>query len=379
MDVLAVISALSPDVDRRFAGRTVVEHALDAVRAARPVTHVVLLARDAAIAGDAANGGVDVIATPSAVAQYGRAAELAFALEYLGQYNRLASAVAVLLDPLFPWCDAALIGGAIDHFVRCGADTLLSVNRLDGALWLQDESGSARPFDRGPTERRYVENEALLAVRVGLFQQSRELPIGRTVLYEIPALAALKLTPDADWFAAEVLIRRQQTARARSRLRDVRMLVLDFDGVMTDNRVLVFADGTEAVMCNRSDGLGLERLKASGLPLAVISKEQHPVVAARCRKLDIPCHQGIEDKLATLRQVVEQQPGLLLSDVAFMGNDINDLQCLRAAGVAIATADAYPEVLRVADIVTSAPGGFGAVREVCDLVLDARSPDPAMD
>jgi YrbI family 3-deoxy-D-manno-octulosonate 8-phosphate phosphatase len=376
MDVLAVISALSPGVFRRFAGRTAVEHALDAVRSARPVTHVVLLVRDAAAAGDvAADSGVDVIVAPSAVAEYGRAAELAFTLEYLGQHNRLGSAVAVLVDPLFPWCDAELIGGAIDHLVRCGADTLLSVSRIDGAMWLQDESGFAKPFDRGPAERRYVENGALLAVRAGVFEQSRELPVGRTVLYEIPALAALKLTPEADWFAADTLIRRQQAARARSRLRDVRMLVLDFDGVMTDNRVLVFADGTEAVLCNRSDGLGLERLKASGLPLAVISKEKHPVVAARCRKLSIPCHQGIDDKLATLRQVAEQEHGLPLAAVAFMGNDINDLQCLRAAGVAIATADAYPEVLRAADIITRAPGGFGAVREVCDLMLDARSPD----
>jgi N-acylneuraminate cytidylyltransferase len=333
---------------------------------------VVLLVRDAEAAADVVDAAIDVIVAPSAVAEYGRAAELAFALEYLGQHNRPVSAVAVMVDPLYPWCDAGLIGGAVDHLVRCGADTLLSVSLLPGAMWLQDESGFAKPLDGAPSERRYVENGALAAVRVGVFEQSRVLPIGRTVLYEVPPLAALKLTPEADWFAAEALIRRQQASRARTRLRSVRMLVLDFDGVMTDNRVLVFADGAEAVLCNRSDGLGLERLKASGLPLAVISKEKHPVVAARCAKLKIPCQHGVDDKLTVLRRLAEEDLHIALSAVAYMGNDINDLECMRAVGVAIATADAYPEVQRAAHIITSAAGGAGAVREVCDLILAAQ-------
>ena len=113
------------------------------------------------------------------------------------------------------------------------------------------------------------------------------------------------------------------------------MLVFDFDGVMTDNRVLVFEDGREAVLCSRGDGMGLDLLKKSGLPLAVISKEVNPVVSARCRKLKIPCEQGIDDKLGVLARITAEQ-GLTLADVAFMGNDVNDLACMTAAGVAIA-------------------------------------------
>ena len=95
------------------------------------------------------------------------------------------------------------------------------------------------------------------------------------------------------------------------------------------------------------------------------------MVGARCRKLKIPCHQGIEDKLEVLRGLARDL-GVGLAEVAYVGNDINDLACMTAVGVAVAPADAYPEVLAVADLVMRRAGGFGAVRELCDLVLAAQ-------
>jgi YrbI family 3-deoxy-D-manno-octulosonate 8-phosphate phosphatase len=186
-------------------------------------------------------------------------------------------------------------------------------------------------------------------------------------------MSALRIADGTDWAGAELLHRRSRTARAKALLRGIELLVFDFDGVMTDNRVLVFEDGREAVLCNRGDGMGLEMLRKAGVPLAVISKEINPVVGARCKKLKIPYLQGIEDKLAELAKIVGQRR-LELAQVAYMGNDINDLQCMRAVGLAIAPGDSQPEALRAADLVTSAPGGFGAVREVCDLLLAARAP-----
>ena len=160
-------------------------------------------------------------------------------------------------------------------------------------------------------------------------------------------------------------------SRARALLRGIRLLVLDFDGVMTDNRVLVLEDGREAVLCSRGDGMGIGLLKAAGIPVTVISKEINPVVGARCRKLGIPHLQGIEDKLTELRRMAAEHR-VDLADTAFMGNDVNDLACMNAAGVAIAPADAHPQALRAAALVTTAVGGAGAVREVCDLLLDVR-------
>jgi N-acylneuraminate cytidylyltransferase len=106
--------------------------------------------------------------------------------------------------------------------------------------------------------------------------------------------------------------------------------------------------------------------------MAVISKEINPVVGARCRKLKIPFLQGIEDKLAALANMAADGR-VELARVAYIGNDINDLECMRTVGLAIAPSDSHPEALRAAHLVTSAPGGFGAVREVCDLLLAARA------
>lgn len=152
-------------------------------------------------------------------------------------------------------------------------------------------------------------------------------------------------------------------------LSGIRILILDFDGVMTDNRVLVMEDGKEGVVCNRSDGLGVGMLRDRGFPIVVISTETNPVVSARCKKLKIPCTQGHEDKLAALKEVLEER-GFAMSEAAYVGNDMNDLPCMRAVGLPIAVADAYPEILAVAKLVTKRAGGFGAVREVTDMVMD---------
>jgi len=164
-------------------------------------------------------------------------------------------------------------------------------------------------------------------------------------------------------------------ARVRSfkkRLAAASLVVFDFDGVMTDNRVLTLQDGTEGVFCDRSDGLGVGMLKKAGVPMLVLSKEQNPVVAARCRKLQLDCEQGIDDKVARLDEILRER-GLTWAGVVYVGNDVNDVPCMSRVGLAIAVADAYPPALRVATLVTARPGGRGAVREVCDWLLAARA------
>lgn len=368
MDVLAVIPAVHPQNQRSFAGRPLALHAVERARAARQVTRIALLSTDAELRAAAADAGVDVVEPGADAAPV---ALLRTAIETLAGRDGFAPALAVLIDPAYALCTTEVIDGAVEHLWRCGADSLVAVCALADSLWVQDEGGLAQPFDRASAQRRYLQSEALAGVRVGVFEQSGELPAGRTVLFEIPQLATVRLDDGADWAGVELLHRRTAASRGKALLRDVRLLVLDFDGVMTDNRVLVFDDGREAVLCSRGDGLGLDQLKATGLPLAVISKERNPVVGARCGKLQIPYEQGIEDKIGVFRRLVEQH-GLPMQQVAYMGNDVNDTECMAAAGVAIAPADAHVDALRLADLITHAPGGTGAVREVCDLMLAAR-------
>src|SRR6266436_1039437 len=128
--------------------------------------------------------------------------------------------------------------------------------------------------------------------------------------------------------------------------RHPQLLVFDFDGVLTDNRVIVLENGLEAVTCNRADGLGFEMLQSAGIRCLVISTEKNPVVAHRCNKLGVECVQGVRDKPAVL-QASCRRLGIALESTWYVGNDLNDLQAMKLAGHSICPADAHPAVRSV--------------------------------
>ena len=149
---------------------------------------------------------------------------------------------------------------------------------------------------------------------------------------------------------------------------EIKLLALDFDGVLTDNKVIVDENGEESVVCNRSDSLGMELLKNKGIDVIVISKESNKVVKARCDKLKIFCVQGIDDKISILKKEIKKR-GLQSEEVCFIGNDVNDVECIKYVGLGVAVNDAFSEVKKAAKIVTEKNGGEGAVREIIDNIL----------
>lgn len=154
-------------------------------------------------------------------------------------------------------------------------------------------------------------------------------------------------------------------------LRRLRLAIFDFDGVFTDNRVWVNERGDEMLAFSRSDGLGLRRLDEVGVKYLIVSTEPNPIVGARAVKLNADCVQGVDDKLAVVFERTEQL-GIPLADTAYVGNDVNDAECLRAVGVPVVPADAWPEVKELARWVLSRSGGHGCAREFCDAVWAAQ-------
>jgi len=154
-------------------------------------------------------------------------------------------------------------------------------------------------------------------------------------------------------------------------LERLRLAVFDFDGVFTDNRVWVNEAGDEILAFSRSDGLGLRRLEEVGVRPLIVSMEQSPIVSARARKLRVDCVQGVGNKLAVSRERTGEL-GVAFEDTAYVGNDINDAECLRAVGVPVVPSDAWPEVKPLARWVLSRAGGAGCVREFCDAVWEAQ-------
>jgi len=159
---------------------------------------------------------------------------------------------------------------------------------------------------------------------------------------------------------------------SKEMLSTVKLIAFDFDGVFTDNTVYVTQGGVESVRCWRSDGLGLSRLQSIGVHVFIISTEKNPVVTARANKLKMPCKQGVEDKAAAILQTCAEL-GIALEQTMFVGNDINDIPAFKSVGLPVAVADAYPEVDPYVLFQTEKSGGLGAVREICDLVFNARN------
>ena len=149
----------------------------------------------------------------------------------------------------------------------------------------------------------------------------------------------------------------------------IQLIAFDFDGVLTDNRVMVLENGHEAVFCNRSDGLAFDMFRAAGVPVVIVTTERNPVVRARAAKLQTAVLQTDGDKGGVLAEHC-RSAGIDLKRVMFVGNDVNDLSAMRLVGFPVAVADAHPAVKKVAWRELAAKGGEGVAREVAESVLD---------
>jgi N-acylneuraminate cytidylyltransferase len=159
------------------------------------------------------------------------------------------------------------------------------------------------------------------------------------------------------------------------KLKLIKLFATDFDGVHTDGTVTVDEHGTESVRCSRKDGLAYDMLAAAGIRACVISKEANPVVLQRCKKLKIPCYQQVgtsEGKRDILKRVAEEF-NLVPEQVLYMGDDLNDLDALKFAGVSVAVRDAHESVIKTANIIIGRVGGDHAIREMCEILLAAQT------
>ena len=149
----------------------------------------------------------------------------------------------------------------------------------------------------------------------------------------------------------------------------IKLIVYDFDGVMTDNKVYIDQNGNEMVQVNRADGLGVAEIKKMGIKQIIISTEKNPVVSARSNKLEIPCLQGVENKKYALMDYC-QKNDIQILQVAYVGNDINDKDAMAIAGLSFCPADAHETIKEISDHVFKRNGGDGVIRELLDLIKE---------
>jgi N-acylneuraminate cytidylyltransferase len=213
------------------------------------------------------------------------------------------------------------------------------------------------------------------AIRISTITHKKSLT--GDVIY--PLLIDPKYTVDidtlSDWAKYEALVysglEMVSPGNARRPLPEtVKLIICDFDGVVTDNLVITDQDGKESVLASRSDSMHIKKLRELGIETMVLSSEPNPVVMARAKKMGVEAvhNVGMQDKGRVMREVLEQK-NIKAENVVYIGNDLNDLPCFEIAGWSVAVADAYPEVIRAADHVLTKTGGHGAIRELSEIIL----------
>lgn len=378
MSVVAVIPARggSKQVPRKnvmpIGGVPLVARAIEAARAAPQIDRVVVSTDDAEIAEISRRYGAEVIDRPARLSGDTASSEAALlhALEELGDVEVLA-----FLQATSPFIESAALGRAVDR-VRSGAeDVVFSAFETYAFLWQQTESGAVgvnhdaahRPR-RQDREPHFHETGAFYVMRAAGFIEAKHRFFGRVGIELADERSAIEID-SAD---------QAQLAQAIAGLvdlpaeLDVDAVVTDFDGVHTDDTALINAKGDERVTVNRGDGMGVRLLREAGVPVLILSTEQHPVVAARAAKLGVECQHGVGNKEAALRQWAAEK-GIALERIAYVGNDINDLGALSIVGWPIAVPGSHHSVLSAARVVLSHRGGAGAVRELAERVLRART------
>jgi len=398
-EVLAIIPARggSKGIPRKnirlFAGHPLIAYSIAAARQSQSVTRVIVSTDDEEIAGVAREYGAETpFMRPEELAQDQTLDLPVFqhALSWLEEQEGYRPDVVVQLRPTSPVRPPSLVDDAVkillSHPEAHSVRGVVPAGQNPHKMWRIDpQNGQMTPLLQVPgLEEPYNAPRQVLppvywqtghvdAIRPEVIRKGSMS--GRVIL---PVMVDPAYTVDIDnprdWARSEWLVWFSDLEivypghRRRPLPEKVDLVVFDFDGVLTDNRVWVDEEGHEMVAANRSDSLGVAYLRRSGLKMVVLSTETNPVVAARCRKMQIPVVQGIWDKAAELPRIMAEFDAAPERTI-YVGNDINDVPCFSLVGCAVAVADAQPAARRAADIVLSRNGGHGAVRELLDILM----------
>lgn len=400
-EILAVIPARggSKGIPRKniklFAGYPLISYSIAAALQSKYVTRTIVSTDDEEITGVAREWGAETpFLRPSELAQDQTTDLPVFeqALAWLKEHENYTPDLVIQLRPTSPIRPRACVDEAVELLLaHPEADSVRGVvpsGQNPHKMWrlhgkdqpmtpLLAVEGIAEPFNapRQILPPTYWQTGHIDVIRPRAIIEQGSMS-GKTILpYLIDPRFTVDIDTPFDWLRYEGLVRNggldmvDPASKRRTLPARISLVALDFDGVLTDNRVWVDENGYERVASSRGDSMGLWLVRRS-LPIEfiVISTETNPVVSARCKKLGLETHQGIANKVEVFHEVLKQK-NIPAEETVFVGNDVNDLGCFREAGFAVAPADAEAEVKRCADLVLQHNGGKGAVREFCDLIL----------
>jgi N-acylneuraminate cytidylyltransferase len=306
---------------------------------------------------------------------------------WLDQNENYKADIIVFLRPTSPFRPVNLVDDAIEILKKDKqADSIRAVvptGETPYKMWNLDEKKYLSPLLKSKLNEHYNlprqklpdtywQTGHLDVLRADTIKEKCSITGDNILPYHLDVIFSVDIDNDLDWELAEWRVKflrdRIVIPNDKISFSRIELIVSDFDGVFTDNKVVVSEDGKESVVCTREDGLGIDLIKKLNIPFYVLSSEKNPVVIERCNKLDIISQNGLDDKKSAFNELVSKL-NVDMENVIYIGNDLNDLECIIMAGIGVAVADSAQVVLDAADLVLTSCGGNGAVRELIDLII----------
>ncbi|MGZ2224183.1 cytidylyltransferase domain-containing protein [Glutamicibacter nicotianae] len=357
---------------REIGGKSLLGRAIESARSAAAVSDVVVSTDHEQIKAEALRYGARVIDRPADIA--GDTASSESVLLHALANAESQPEITVFIQCTSPFIDPEDLDAAIAAVASQRADVSFAAVADHGFHWGLDPQGEAvavghdklhRPR-RQDREPRFRETGAFYVMDTRGFLEAGHRFFGKVRVHEVPAEHGLDIDTEADLLLAGLAV------PANREPIEVDAVITDFDGVHTPDTAYVDEHGTETVRVSRSDGMGVARLRAAGVKFLILSKETNPVVAARAAKLKVEVAHGIENKAEYVARWLADE-SINPARVAYLGNDINDLGAMALVGWPITVADAHHDVHLAARHTLTRKGGHGAVRELAELVLAART------
>ena len=360
------------------AGKPLLAWTIEQSLNAKSVDSTYVTTNNDEIAEVAREYGAKIIWRPESISGDEASSEVALlhAIDHLRKEKKVEPEIIVFLQCTSPLRKKNDIDNAIQMFKDENADSLFSGSEIEDFLFWESKDGELQSanYDYENREIRqhrnpqFVENGSIYLFKPGILKENNNRIGGKVLVYNMDFWQTWEIDKIDDIPLLEYYLNNKIKTNIVNPTINIELVVLDFDGVLTDNRVLTLQDGTEGVLSNRADGLAIKMLHEKGIPVIILSTEENPVVLKRALKLQIPCIQSVTDKKQALIDYCKEN-SVELDNVVFLGNDINDIDAMQISGHPVCPSDAYEAVKSISEIVLASKGGEGFVREFVDLVL----------
>jgi len=386
MNIVAIIPARggSKGIPKKniinFCGKPLISWTIEEVLGSKLINDIYVSSDADDILEISKNYGAKVVKRPKTIARDNSTSEeaLKHAIAFIRKNIKEKIDIIVFCQVTSPLRTSEDIDNAIKCFISTQADSLFSAVILESLYTWRKQKGELMSvsYDYKNRVRRqerphlYLENGSIYLFKPEVLVKYNNRLGGKISMYIMDHWKSFDIDTIEDIETCEYFMRKNILSKQpRINKKDIQLIIYDFDGVMTNNKVIVSEDGRELIIANRSDGLGVELLKKKGIKQIILSTESNNVVNARAKKLKLPVIYACKDKKNILKRYCKKMK-YDLSNVAYVGNDINDLEAMKMVGYPIAPADAHIEIKKISKIITKTMGGDGVIRELLDIFME---------